>query len=97
VAPEAALEWRACGGGDAERGEVEGASEGVVRVVRRGAAAAERGAVEGRRGPRGGVIRGGGGGAEGFEAEAGGDGAAEAGQEEASWMEAEVEERWCHG
>jgi len=96
VAPEAALEWRAGGGGDAERGEVEGASEGV-RVVRRGAAAAaaERGAVEGRRG----VIRGGA--AEGFEAEAedeaGGDGAAEAGQEEALWMEAEVEERWCHG
>jgi len=51
VAPEAALEGRACGGGYAQRGEVEGAGEGI-RVVRRGAAAAERGAVEGRPGPR---------------------------------------------
>lgn len=87
VPPEAALEGRAGGGGNAERGEVEGASEGIW-VVRQGPAAAERGPIEGRRvGRRGG---------EGFkvdtEEEASGAGTAR--EEEAVGGKVE---RWRHG
>ena len=102
VAAEAALEWRAGGGGDAEGGEVEGAregEEGVFGVVWSGPpAAAERGAVERQRLRRWGLRGLRGGAAEGSEVEAeeeaAGGGEAEA-REEAAWVE--MLERRRHG
>lgn len=103
VAAEAALEWRAGGGGDAKGGEVEGASEGEVGVLfgvfRSGpSAAAERGPVQRQRLRRWGLRGFGGGAGDGSEVEA--EEEAAGGREAEAWEEAarvEMLERRRHG